>query len=270
MKQNVSSVTAELHEEGLQEYAQRLLAANRYDELEKVRMWGHSHVNMDVSPSSQDQETFKEYYLNCDYFIRIIANKKNSLRLDIVLKDKELRFDNVKWEVAYPKEIEEEIKKKILLENKANEIGKNIGDFLDKTYKTIEAVAKEEVKKYVEEEKSIVPINKCYGYSYYDDDDDFAYYGSYYKKYEKEIEFDEMNEKIPMITLYKHTQNEMLVPIDEYFDDSEIIMYAEHCKDKDEFVYFLEDEDEFYFNKPNDWYELYYTVKQYYNMLCGA
>ena len=118
IEQEVSNTTAELQEAGLQKYAEKLINEGRMDDLEKIRMWGHSHVNMDVYPSPTDEDTFREYYMNCNYFIRIIANKKSSLKIDIVLLDKELRFDNVKWQINYPVEINNAIEKKFLWKKK--------------------------------------------------------------------------------------------------------------------------------------------------------
>lgn len=67
-EQEVTAVTTDLDEDGLMKYANELIEQGRTDELSKVKCWGHSHVNMGVTPSGTDDSTFKEYYTSCDYF----------------------------------------------------------------------------------------------------------------------------------------------------------------------------------------------------------
>jgi hypothetical protein len=45
--------------------------------------WGHSHVNMAVSPSNQDEEQVAEYLENTPVFIRGIYNKAGDSKVDI-------------------------------------------------------------------------------------------------------------------------------------------------------------------------------------------
>ncbi len=53
------------------------------DEPEKLLFWGHSHVNMSVSPSVQDEAQTEEYLDDVDFFIRGIYNKKGASKVDV-------------------------------------------------------------------------------------------------------------------------------------------------------------------------------------------
>ena len=52
-----------------------------------MKLWGHSHVNMGVSASSQDDKQIKELKANTDFFIRVIMNKKDEIKIDIIDDD---------------------------------------------------------------------------------------------------------------------------------------------------------------------------------------
>lgn len=53
------------------------------DDPEKLIYWGHSHVNMGVSPSAQDELQTLEYLEHADIFIRGIYNKKGENKVDV-------------------------------------------------------------------------------------------------------------------------------------------------------------------------------------------
>ena len=84
-KQEVHSTTTEITVEGLNEFAMDLLQQeDGFDIWNKMKMWGHSHVNMSTSPSAQDNEQMKVFQDgNDDFFIRLIANKKGIFTFDI-------------------------------------------------------------------------------------------------------------------------------------------------------------------------------------------
>ena len=51
---------------------------------EKLFYWGHSHVNMDVGPSTQDEIQIEEFLENgCKQFIRGIYNKRGASKVDV-------------------------------------------------------------------------------------------------------------------------------------------------------------------------------------------
>lgn len=49
----------------------------------KLRYWGHSHVNMAVSPSATDEDQIAEYLDDVEWFIRGIHNKRGEQKIDV-------------------------------------------------------------------------------------------------------------------------------------------------------------------------------------------
>ena len=201
--QNVSATTTDLMESGLQEVGEEILAT-RPDEFNNVRCWCHSHVNMQVCPSGTDDSTFEQFYENCEYFIRVICNKKGDMRVDFVDLEKEIRFDNVNWYILlsketevlnnsiakYQKEIDEIVEKN---EKVIEELNKKIDEYRDNLFKELEVNIKEEVKEKVKEERPIykkyetAQYSNCYAYNmedYYNDY--YTNYPSYYRQKEEE------------------------------------------------------------------------------------
>ena len=56
----------------------------------KLRYWGHSHVNMGVAPSGQDERQIDEYLVDCPIFIRGIYNKRGEVKVDVFDREKEI------------------------------------------------------------------------------------------------------------------------------------------------------------------------------------
>ena len=127
--QEVSAVTANICEKALNDFGSMLIQTGRMDLFNKIRGWGHSHVNMAVSPSGTDEDTFKQFYSTCEYFIRLIGNKRGEMRVDLVDCERGLQFDNLdilEWMdeetrqinellLAYQKKEEEEMKRTTVL-----------------------------------------------------------------------------------------------------------------------------------------------------------
>ena len=201
--QNVSAVTTDLMESGLQEVGEEILKT-RPDEFNNVRCWCHSHVNMQVCPSGTDDSTFEQFYENCEYFIRVICNKKGDMRVDFVDLEKEIRYDNINWYillsketealnnsiVKYQKEIDEIVEKN---KKTIEELNKKIDEYRNSLFKELEVNIKEEVKEKVKEEKytykkyETAQYGNCYAYDmddYYSDY--YTNYPSYYNKKEEE------------------------------------------------------------------------------------
>lgn len=202
-EQEVTCVTTELTEQGLQKTSNEIIS-ERPDEFNNVRCWCHSHVKMSVTPSGTDDTTFKQFYENCDYFIRIICNKLGDMRVDFIDLEKEVQFDNVDFKIYYNNttaevlktinEIENEIKIK---ENELNNI-KNIyhdvlNDELKKIKSSFEPIVKQKVKTY-----SFKTNNKYYsGYS----NDDF-YFNDNKKKAGKYETYEDIEEEDALIMNY--------------------------------------------------------------------
>lgn len=104
-KQDVHGATTEIQPEGLQELGMELLEAD--DGLERwnrIRGWGHSHVNMAPNPSGQDKQQMDLFIANgCEFFIRIIANKQGVMKLDLFDYTTGLVYNDLSWNVVnYP------------------------------------------------------------------------------------------------------------------------------------------------------------------------
>ena len=191
MKQNVSSVTTELSESGLQEYAEKLISEGKIDELNKVRCWGHSHVNMSTSPSAQDNATFEEYYKTCDFFIRIIANKKEDLKLDIAIKSERLIYRDVEWKILWPEVLKNYAVKISDLRDQLERLEKENDEFEQNSLDAIKDAVKEEIKNKVSNfastKQSLSPYQSYFPESYGEDMyDDYEWYKKWYGKKEQE------------------------------------------------------------------------------------
>ena len=77
LKQKVHSATTEIDPEALATLATELIRQG--DEgiakYNKIRMWGHSHVNMSTGASGQDDSQMNDFATN-DFYIRLIGNKR--------------------------------------------------------------------------------------------------------------------------------------------------------------------------------------------------
>lgn len=85
-KQEVSAAAADISDEGVIQYAEKLLEEKK--DVNTIRYWGHSHVNMGVTESSTDMDTFKEHIENLpegDMYIMSIHNKQGVIRCHVYL-----------------------------------------------------------------------------------------------------------------------------------------------------------------------------------------
>ena len=151
--QEVHGTTTEITPEGLAEFAEELL--KREDGLEiwnNLKMWGHSHVNMTVTPSGQDDKQMKDFAeVGHDWFIRLICNKKGDMKLDFFHYNLGIAFLDVPWEEVASEEeeaIQEEMKRLQQLLEQAKE-------------KRVEAY-----KEPIKEEMKTKVRKKTYAYSY--------------------------------------------------------------------------------------------------------
>jgi len=102
--QVVSGTETDIAEDAMSELACTL------ESPEKLRYWGHSHVNMGVGPSVQDEEQTAEYLEHVDYFIRGIYNKKGASKVDVFDMKNEVQYQCVKNELYLNPLSEEEMK----------------------------------------------------------------------------------------------------------------------------------------------------------------
>lgn len=144
--QEVHSTTTEITPEGLSEFAEYVLQQpNGMEIWNNLKVWGHSHVNMAVSPSGQDDkqmETFADG--GHDWFIRIIANKKGDIRVDLYDYNAGIIYNTMSWETGLS---QEEIDIQIQIDELQNMLD-DLDDALLKSLRTnITNDIKEKVKK---------------------------------------------------------------------------------------------------------------------------
>ena len=122
-QQEVHSATTEITPEGLAEFAEEIMKQpNGMDVWNNIKVWGHSHVYMTTSPSGQDDkqmETFIEG--GHDWFIRIIANKKSELRIDLYDYSIGVIYNDLPWQEYYTNE-------ELILHERINKLYEALGE----------------------------------------------------------------------------------------------------------------------------------------------
>lgn len=103
-KQTVSAATTDIDEAGLNEFFAELLTRENGMELaNKIRFWGHSHVNMATNPSGVDIDTMRQFgEQGHPWMIAGIGNKQGSLKFDIWYYQKGIKVTDVGWDIYYP------------------------------------------------------------------------------------------------------------------------------------------------------------------------
>lgn len=117
LKQEVHSTTTEITAEGLLEFWNAVAP----EKHEQIKLWGHSHVNMSVNPSGQDDSQMEYFKDGNPWFIRLITNKKREYYIDIYdyANGIKIHMDQSDLKTYNPgatelrKSIEEEIKEKV-------------------------------------------------------------------------------------------------------------------------------------------------------------
>lgn len=94
-----AGATCEISPEGETLMAEWLISHNREDDIGKCRFWGHSHVNMGVFASGQDEtQALQRMNQTQSYLIRGIFNKAGLLSISFFDYTNQRRFDNIQWE----------------------------------------------------------------------------------------------------------------------------------------------------------------------------
>lgn len=65
----------------------------RNEDPNELFYWGHSHVNMQVTPSGQDEKQVQKFLRECPYFIRGIYNKRGDAKVDFYDRDNRVVFE---------------------------------------------------------------------------------------------------------------------------------------------------------------------------------
>lgn len=117
LKQEVNGTTTEIDPGALLEFWN----ATPVEDQCKIKIWGHSHVNMSPSPSGQDDSQMEYFKDGNPWFIRLITNKKREYHIDIFdyANGIKVHMDQADLQIYNPKlselkaQIEEEIKEKV-------------------------------------------------------------------------------------------------------------------------------------------------------------
>ncbi len=99
--QEVHATTTELTPQGLADLAMDIATRpGGLEEANRLRFWGHSHVNMGTDPSGQDDDQVQLFKDNgCEWFIRGIFNKRRRAQFDLYLFTLGFTCTDVAWEV---------------------------------------------------------------------------------------------------------------------------------------------------------------------------
>lgn len=151
--QEVHSTTTEITPEGLSQFGEELLQREDVDGMSiwnSLKVWGHSHVNMGVTPSAQDN-TQMDTFGNSghDWFIRIIANKKGELKIDLYDYENGIQYHDLPWEELYTAE-------ESALHAQIRELNHKINELKKSKKATIDEPIKEEMKVKVRKKASTI------------------------------------------------------------------------------------------------------------------
>lgn len=80
-EQIVTGAETDISEDALAELALQLINDGR--DTEQLYYWAHSHVDMGVTPSGQDEDQVDEYLKHTPVFIRGIYNKRGQSKVDV-------------------------------------------------------------------------------------------------------------------------------------------------------------------------------------------
>jgi len=109
-KQQVHSTTTELTSEGLSTLGTQLIAEDMAAGIDpalwranNLRGYFHSHVNMDVLPSGQDNDQTMAFRDNYEYpwVLRGIVNKRHKMKLDFFWFEMDIVVEDIDWEIDY-------------------------------------------------------------------------------------------------------------------------------------------------------------------------
>lgn len=121
LEQKCHGTNTTITADGQSKLIMELMEKGKLDVLNNIKFWGHSHVNMDVSPSTQDEDTLKMLKpdVNPDFFLRGIFNKSGKVKFTLYDYINNMIVDNVDWSPekylneSLISEIKAEIKEKV-------------------------------------------------------------------------------------------------------------------------------------------------------------
>jgi hypothetical protein len=152
--QDVHSTTTEITPEGLSSFAEELLQQpDGIDIWNNIKLWGHSHVNMSTFSSTQDDkqmETFSEG--GHPWFLRIIANKKGDLTIDLYDFQQGIIYSNLLW-WEETTDLERAIEKQIA------ELKEQLANINSSIIETLKPAITDEIKKKVSHITNVIGFN---------------------------------------------------------------------------------------------------------------
>lgn len=179
--------TCEISAEGENNLMSMFIQQDRPYMIERIRMWGHSHVNMGTSPSHQDETQAIDRMISTGSFlIRVIANKKGEMSVSVFDYDEQIKYDNIKWEVEEPYDQRLDREKLDLIMSECQNVpGEKPSDTLDRIRNIIDTDCEYEniVKLVVELKKENIPTNNNEFYTnkdWYDKSTHIRHNGSQY------------------------------------------------------------------------------------------
>lgn len=98
-RQQVHGAETDISAEAMAELAMELIDDGH--DTSKLYAWFHSHVNMSVSPSMQDEMQVEEFVESSPVFIRGIVNKRGESKVDVYYRDHGVAFNCVNTGVHY-------------------------------------------------------------------------------------------------------------------------------------------------------------------------
>lgn len=114
-KQDANSATCEINDEGAIGYAQELIDLGMEDRLGDVRFWAHTHVNMSVGASSQDDTQFlKLTEQAADFWLRLIVNKHGDWNLSLIYPHLGIQLENLSWQYYLADSLSDSTKQSLL------------------------------------------------------------------------------------------------------------------------------------------------------------
>ena len=99
-EQEVSAAETDINHDALAKVYLELVEEG--EDPSRMYAWFHSHVNMGVSPSPQDENQISEFLETCPIFIRGIMNKAGDMKIDVYFREHSIAYTCVKTDVLYP------------------------------------------------------------------------------------------------------------------------------------------------------------------------
>lgn len=253
--QEVHETTCEITEEGLNKFALELMEKpNGMDIWNNICLWGHSHVNMGVLPSSQDNKQLDFFLKNMKegFFIRYIGNKRNEIGLKIIDIDKNIILDETEINI---KRImtEEDVNQIMALEEEIKELNEKIFNIKKCPEIFVNNIKTEIAEKVKEKKYTFATGNTVYktyqkdkewqNNIYKDYSDEYEYYNPYYEKEDASEEYSFQVAKEVFDSLSEEGIFELAIAIDINQDIEELLEKEDRKKlNETEFgVFELED-----------------------------